>query len=168
MFRRMQSERPVRLKELLVAPKPEQIGVDSAVLGFVPVLLDILGQPSGEEPASDRLLVVRLQPVTQPRKAASLSIDRLRLNPVYRLFRRGPHADKGCVRAMGNQAADIGSQSASGTDLPELFQGRLDAPAAVRCIDVHILIELSFQLVVLHFRMVRLRVFQLAANSIGN
>ncbi|BAR57952.1 hypothetical protein NK6_4786 [Bradyrhizobium diazoefficiens] len=64
---------------------------------------------------------------------------------------------------MRSQSAEIRRQGVSGTDLTELLQGRLDARAAAACVPVDLLIELSFQLVVFHLRIVLLRVFQFPA-----
>lgn len=58
VLRRRQSQCPVRLKDLLEEPKPDQIRVDLAVPGLVLVLLDILGEPRGGKSA-DGLSIMR-------------------------------------------------------------------------------------------------------------
>lgn len=163
ILRRPQSKRPVRLQDLLVSAKFDQISIDLLVVGFAPVLLEIPDKRGGGKSAGHRWPIMGPQPLTQLRHAASLPVDRLRLDPVCCLFRRRPHVDEGCVRAVRSQSAEIRRQGVSGTDLTELLQGRLDARAAAACVPVDLLIELSFQLVVFHLRIVLLRVFQFPA-----
>ncbi|MGY3545559.1 hypothetical protein ACVW0W_001326 [Bradyrhizobium sp. USDA 4469] len=168
ILRRRQSKCPVRLKDLLVTAEPDQISANLAVLRLALVRLHILGETRSGQPTGDRRPVIGLQPLTQPEHAAGLPVDRLWVDPVGRLFRSRPHADEGCVVSMRSQPADIRRQGVSGADFTKLPQGRLDAPAAVLCVGVHVLIELSFKLVVFHIGIFQLRVFQFPANSIGD
>ncbi|ANT54779.1 hypothetical protein MEA186_28962 [Mesorhizobium amorphae CCNWGS0123] len=109
----------VCIEHLLVSLEPEQIGLDFGVLRLLLILLNILGEPMGEESASHGAPAMPLQPITQSGKTTSLSVDGVRLNPACRLFRCSPHVDESRVCGIGSQAVAAGRQDVSGLNIPK-------------------------------------------------